>query len=58
MDSNHDQLKSLPILPGVYQFKNKDDKIIKKSRGFSLKTMPSTLSNIFLIDPSEFLKRF
>ena len=28
MDSNHDQLKSLPVLPGVYQFKNKDDKII------------------------------
>ena len=28
MDSNHDQLKSLPVLPGVYQFKNKDNKII------------------------------
>ena len=28
MDINHDQLKSLPVLPGVYQFKNKDDKII------------------------------
>jgi excinuclease ABC subunit C len=28
MDSNHVQLKSLPALPGVYQFKNKIDKII------------------------------
>ena len=28
MDNNHLQLKSLPALPGVYQFKNKDDKII------------------------------
>jgi excinuclease ABC subunit C len=28
MDNNHVQLKSLPALPGVYQFKNKDDKII------------------------------
>ena len=28
MDNNHVQLKSLPTLPGVYQFKNKDDKII------------------------------
>ena len=28
MDSNHDQLNSLPVLPGVYQFKNKDNKII------------------------------
>ena len=28
MDSNHDQLKSLPVFPGVYQFKNNDDKII------------------------------
>jgi len=28
MDINHDQLKSLPVLPGVYQFKNKDNKII------------------------------
>ena len=28
MDSNHAKLKSLPTLPGVYQFKNKRDKII------------------------------
>ena len=28
MDINHDQFKSLPVLPGVYQFKNKDNKII------------------------------
>jgi excinuclease ABC subunit C len=28
MDSNHAKLKSLPTLPGVYQFKNKGDKII------------------------------
>ena len=28
MDNNHVQLKSLPALPGVYQFKNKNDKII------------------------------
>ena len=28
MDNNHLQLKSLPALPGVYQFKNKEDKII------------------------------
>ena len=28
MDSKHDQLKSLPVLSGVYQFKNKDNKII------------------------------
>ena len=28
MDNNHLQLKSLPALHGVYQFKNKEDKII------------------------------
>ena len=27
MEKNPDQLKNLPTLPGVYQFKNKEDKI-------------------------------
>ena len=30
MEKNPDQLKNLPTLPGVYQFKNKDDKILYK----------------------------
>ena len=28
MDSSHIELKSVPTLPGVYQFKDKDGKII------------------------------
>ena len=38
MDSNHAKLKSLPTLPGVYQFKNKRDKIIYIGKASKLKS--------------------
>jgi len=37
MDNNHIQLKSVPTLPGVYQFKNKDNKIIYIGKAKNLK---------------------
>ena len=37
MEKNPDQLKNLPILPGVYQFKNKDDKILYIGKAKNLK---------------------
>ena len=37
MDDNHIQLKSLPTLPGVYHFKNKDNKIIYIGKAKNLK---------------------
>tara|TARA_B100000579_G_scaffold419883_1_gene418968 strand:+ start:96 stop:1919 length:1824 start_codon:yes stop_codon:yes gene_type:complete len=37
MDDNQIQLKSIPTLPGVYQFKNKDNKIIYIGKAKNLK---------------------
>ena len=37
MEKNPDQLKNLPTLPGVYQFKNKDDKILYIGKAKNLK---------------------
>ena len=37
MDDNHIQLKSIPTLPGVYHFKNKDNKIIYIGKAKNLK---------------------
>ena len=37
MDNNYIQLKSVPTLPGVYQFKNKDNKIIYIGKAKNLK---------------------
>ncbi|MFL3013150.1 MAG: excinuclease ABC subunit UvrC [Candidatus Neomarinimicrobiota bacterium] len=37
MEKNPDQLKNLPTLPGVYQFKNKDEKIIYIGKAKNLK---------------------
>ena len=37
MDNNHIQLKSVPTLPGVYQFKNKANKIIYIGKAKNLK---------------------
>ena len=37
MDNNHIQLKSVPTLPGVYHFKNKDNKIIYIGKAKNLK---------------------
>ena len=37
MDYNRIQLKSVPTLPGVYQFKNKDNKIIYIGKAKNLK---------------------
>ena len=37
MKKNPDQLKNLPTFPGVYQFKNKDDKILYIGKAKNLK---------------------
>ena len=37
MEKNPDQFKNLPTLPGVYQFKNKDDKILYIGKAKNLK---------------------
>ena len=37
MEKKPDQLKNLPTLPGVYQFKNKDDKILYIGKAKNLK---------------------